>query len=203
MEQRRSTGQRRVELADAARAIIGQRFRQGNLTIDAVAGDLAVSRRTLQRALASATTDFSHEVHRARMELAARVLSLDYSVGTTARTCGYSSPSHFSQVFHSTYGITPSAFRKAAKLHARLEWRKWKDQIEPVRAGSQEYFRRRRRWRDDERELHKIVRTMPHAAQAALACSRSSATTRVQTSAELPGSPDLRAIRSPRLVGLR
>jgi glycine/D-amino acid oxidase-like deaminating enzyme len=102
------------------------------------------------------------------MRRAARLLSRGYRVTATAGLCGYQSASHFSVVFRQQYGVPPVVFKRAAKLDARLRWRDWKDEVEPVRPGSSEYFRRRRRRNEDVRRFQRLIRGMPALAHAAL-----------------------------------
>jgi AraC-like DNA-binding protein len=142
-----------------------------SLCIDDVADAVGVPVRTLQRALASCDTDYSREVANARLTQALRVLSSDYmsyTVSAAARWCGYQTPSHFTKAFRERYGVTPSFFRRVAKIENRLIWRRFNDKVQPVRTGSSEYFRRRKRYNEDARMLRVLVGAMPTAAKDAL-----------------------------------
>jgi AraC-like DNA-binding protein len=84
----------------------------GEVTIDHLATELGVSRRTLQRRLAERDTHFMQVLSEVRAELAARYLN-DKRLGITeiAFLLGYSDPASFSTAFRSWYGSTPSEFR--------------------------------------------------------------------------------------------
>jgi AraC-like DNA-binding protein len=168
LQHRRSTLESWTAIAAEAEEIIRRRSHDQALRIGEIAHALNVSRRKVQRALAAAGTDFTAELHRVRMETAARTLAHRYYVRVVHRRSGLKSPSHFSRAFRRYFGVTPQQFRRAARLNGRLQWRAWKDQIEPVKPGTPEYFRRRKRWSEDERALHRLVREMLPAGRAAL-----------------------------------
>ncbi len=84
----------------------------GEVTIDYLATELGVSRRTLQRRLAERETSFMQLLSEVRADLAARYLS-DKRLGITeiAFLLGYSDPASFSTAFKGWYGTSPSDFR--------------------------------------------------------------------------------------------
>ncbi len=84
----------------------------GEMTIDTVADDLGVSRRTLQRRLSDRDTNFQHIVQDLRYQMALRFLS-DNRLGVTtiAFLLGYADSSSFSTAFKSWHGCPPSEFR--------------------------------------------------------------------------------------------
>jgi len=86
----------------------------GGMTIDSVAVDLGVSRRTLQRRLSDRDTNFQHIVQDLRHQMALRFLA-DKSMGVTsiAFLLGYGDSSSFSTAFKSWQGCSPSEYRVA------------------------------------------------------------------------------------------
>lgn len=73
---------------------------------------LAMTARSLQRALAMAGTSFANERTEIRLELAAALLDTGrMKVDAVSRAVGYGSPTHFIATFRERYGETPSAFR--------------------------------------------------------------------------------------------
>jgi AraC-like DNA-binding protein len=168
MQHRASTLREWAGIAQRTREIITDRCGDPNLHIDEVAQAVHVCRRKLQRALDSVGTDYSRELHAARMRRAVKLLGQNWTVAATARMCGLRSHSYFTSIFGQHYGVTPAQFRRAAKINGRLAWRAWKDRVDPVRPGSSEYYRRRRRWSDDNRVLRRLVRSMRPEARSAL-----------------------------------
>ncbi len=129
-----------------------------------------VSCRTLQRALESDVTDYSRLLRIARVDSAARFLSrTEGPVADAWMRSGYRSQAHFTRTFASYFGITPQKYRRIAVLETRLAWRDWKDQIDPARPGSSEYFRRRKRRSENVRELQRLTRGLLPNARTALA----------------------------------
>jgi AraC-like DNA-binding protein len=171
VKHRARTVQDRTVITEEARRFITNHTSDPSLCIDDVADAVGVPVRTLQRALASCDTDYSREVANTRLMLALRVLSNDNIVNTVsaaARWCGYQTPSHFTKAFRERYGVTPSLFRRVAKIENRLIWRRFNDKVRPVKTGSSEYFRRRKRYNEDARKLRVVVAAMPPAAKEAL-----------------------------------
>lgn len=85
----------------------------GEVSIDAVAMDLNVSRRTLQRRLSDRDTQFSQVLQAVRAELALNYLA-DQRLGITdiAFLLGYGDQSSFSSAFKSWYGQSPRDYRQ-------------------------------------------------------------------------------------------
>lgn len=155
-------------VADEAKGIIDRRCGE-HLLLQDVANALNVSRSYLQRAFEEQGTDFSRELHIARMHKAGRLLARQSRVGFVARECGYASPSHFCVAFSTVYGLTPRELRRAVKLNERLAWRAAWDSANPVAVGSREYYRRRRAWRADRVRFHGLVSKMEPTARKVLA----------------------------------
>lgn len=105
------------QVARAALKIIERRC-AGPLSVSDVAGELGVSRRTLQRILAAAGTDFSASLQQARARRAGRMLAEGVAVGEVAASCGYQSSSHFSAVvFPAWFCLSPTEFVRAIRLY--------------------------------------------------------------------------------------
>ena len=85
---------------------------EGELSIDAVAGELNVSRRTLQRRLRDRDTHFQQVVQEVRSELACSYLD-DKRLAVTeiALLLGYTDQGSFSNAFKSWFGWSPSEYR--------------------------------------------------------------------------------------------
>ncbi len=85
----------------------------GDMTIDTIAGDLKVSRRTLQRRLSERNTNFLQEVQDLRSQMALRFLA-DRQLGITsiAFLLGYADSSTFSSAFKAWHGCAPSEYRR-------------------------------------------------------------------------------------------
>jgi AraC-like DNA-binding protein len=168
MAHRTSTLEDWSAIASEARAFITARAATPGLSIGDVATAVGASPRKLQRALAHVGTDFTREILIARLAIAARTMSRGASVGSTRRWSGYRSDAHFTRTFERYFGVTPRTYRRIAVLEDRLAWRDWQDEINPVAAGSQEYFRRRKRRSENVREVHRLLRPILPNGRAAL-----------------------------------
>lgn len=169
MVTRSSTHCQWTELASAAREYIVEHSARSTLSLEKVAEAHNVSRRTLQRALASDGTDYSRELRIARMNKAALFFSrTEGSVAAARERSGYRSHAHFTRTFEGYFGISPQRYRRIAVLEQRLAWRDWKDRVSPVSPGSSEYFRRRKRRSENIRELQRLTHGLLPNARAAL-----------------------------------
>ena len=94
------------------REAIGRSLPTGELSIDQLATELGVSRRTLQRRLADRDTHFMQVLAEVRAELAVRYLA-DRRLGITeiAFLLGYSDLASFSTAFRSWHDCSPSEYR--------------------------------------------------------------------------------------------
>ena len=94
------------------REAIGRSLPTGELSIDQLATELGVSRRTLQRRLADRDTHFMQVLAEVRAELAVRYLA-DQRLGITeiAFLLGYSDLAAFSTAFRGWYDCSPSEYR--------------------------------------------------------------------------------------------
>ena len=84
----------------------------GSCSIDSIAGDMNVSRRTLQRRLKDRDTNFQQLLQRVKSTLARKYLEdKSLSIIEIALLLGYSDPSSFSPAFKCWGGVTPTEFR--------------------------------------------------------------------------------------------
>ena len=82
-----------------------------------IADALHVSRRTLYAALSPDDDGVAAEIRGQRLERARAILldpSQKRSVAEVAATVGLPNPAHFSRIFRSRYGLSPSDLRAAA-----------------------------------------------------------------------------------------
>lgn len=96
----------------AVRQAIARFLPTAEVSIDSLATELGVSRRTLQRRLTDRETHFMQVLAEVRAELAARFLG-DQRLGITeiAFLLGYSDLASFSTAFRGWYDCSPSEFR--------------------------------------------------------------------------------------------
>jgi AraC family transcriptional regulator of adaptative response / methylphosphotriester-DNA alkyltransferase methyltransferase len=113
-----------VELHAGAEAIVARHYRR-RLTLELVARALASSPRQLQRAYAEVGhTTFAAHLRSVRLRNAAELLAHQpLTVTDVARLVGYRQPSHFVKAFRRRYGMTPGAFRDAARRRAATDAR--------------------------------------------------------------------------------
>jgi AraC-like DNA-binding protein len=88
--------------------------------IERVAWEVGISRRTLQRRLATAGMSYSSLVNRIRYMLAAKSLE-DHSVSISsiATAVGFANHSGFSRAFHRWAGVTPRQYRAEGRTATR------------------------------------------------------------------------------------
>lgn len=85
----------------------------GEMTIDTVAGELSVSRRTLQRRLADRDTQFLQVLQDIRAGLAKRYLvDKRLAIIEIAFLLGYTDQGSFSSAFKTWHGVSPREFRQ-------------------------------------------------------------------------------------------
>ena len=113
---RASTLERRRALYREAREVIRRRHGDPELSLAAVAREIATSRRQLQRAFAEVGgTSFSRELQRARMQRAAELLlGGSLPVQAVAAAVGYRQAAQFAKVFRRHHGAPPSGYRRSA-----------------------------------------------------------------------------------------
>lgn len=100
------------DFAAEVRRVLGATLRRGDARVSAVARELAMSGRSLQRRLNAEGSSFREELDRVRSELAFRLLN---EGGADARELafllGFSEPSAFHRAFKRWTGTTPAAYR--------------------------------------------------------------------------------------------
>lgn len=100
------------EWGDATRQCITASLHRGEPSLAAIAGQLGVSTRTLQRRLGEQSTCFADLLDAVRRELASSQLASSHtSVGEVAFALGYSDISAFHHAFKRWYSVTPGQFR--------------------------------------------------------------------------------------------
>lgn len=103
----------RTGLAFDVQRALTPRVTGGDTRIDAVARQLAMSGRTLQRRLAAEGVSYQDLLDDARKEIAGRHLSEStLAICEVAFLVGYSEPAPFHRAFKRWYGLTPEAFRQ-------------------------------------------------------------------------------------------
>ena len=92
------------------------------LTLPTLAHSLAVSPRQLERAYDEiGLTTFAAHLRAVRLRNAAELLAHQpLTVTDVARLVGYRQPSHFVKAFRRRFGVTPGAFRDAARRDATV-----------------------------------------------------------------------------------
>jgi AraC-like DNA-binding protein len=99
--------------ADQVRAAVEKSLRGREPTLEAVSRDLAMSPRTVQRALQHEGTSFRDVLEESRDALATHYLkSTALTVGEIAFLLGYDDTSSFHRAFQARHATTPAAWRK-------------------------------------------------------------------------------------------
>jgi AraC-like DNA-binding protein len=97
---------------EVQRALTG-RVAGGHPRIGALARQLAMSGRTLQRRLAAEGVSYQELLEDARKQAAGRYMNEStLAIGEIAYLVGYSEPAPFHRAFKRWYGVTPEAFRQ-------------------------------------------------------------------------------------------
>jgi AraC-like DNA-binding protein len=105
----------RDELTECVAHMITLDLGDSRPSIDRVAQRLGLSRRTLQRRLAEAGTDYTDIQRRILVRRARKLLAgTELSIGRVAAELGYGDPAHFTRAFLEWTGITPSQWRRQA-----------------------------------------------------------------------------------------
>jgi AraC-like DNA-binding protein len=114
---RPETASARRRLYLLTRVVIKRHYRH-ELTLAVVAQGLGSSPRELQRAYAQfGEMTFREELCAKRMAVAAELLAEQPSIAVAdvARLVGYRHAPHFAHAFRRRYGVSPAAFRAAAR----------------------------------------------------------------------------------------
>lgn len=97
------------------RAYLFETIASGEISMQNVAAQLAMSPRTMQRRLKEEDTNFQQELAEVRKDLATHYLNrTDYSSAEIAFLLGYDDPNSFFRAFNQWTGQTPEAVRKNA-----------------------------------------------------------------------------------------
>jgi AraC-like DNA-binding protein len=87
----------------------------GNVDIESVAKEMAMSRSQLNRRMLAITNQNSSTyIMQLRLARAKRLLKADVNmaIGDVAQRCGFDDVAYFSRIFKQTFDITPSQYRK-------------------------------------------------------------------------------------------
>jgi AraC-like DNA-binding protein len=99
-------------MEDKVRELVRLQLPAGRCTIERVARQLDVDRRTLHRKLAAEGRTFSDILESVRTEIATRILqSRERPLTAVADLLGFSDLSAFSRWFRARFGLSPSAWR--------------------------------------------------------------------------------------------
>jgi AraC-like DNA-binding protein len=102
-------------LSDRVRHVLGRALRGGVPGLAAVARELGMSARTLQRRLSDEGTSHQILIEEMRRELSIRYLQQpDMSISDVAYLLGFAEPSTFHRAFRKWTGVTPGDFKKKA-----------------------------------------------------------------------------------------
>lgn len=110
----------RIDLAGRVRRIVAYTFSDGVPTLSAVASQMGLGPRTLQRRLSESGRSFQGIVDLARKELALRLLrETELCLAEIAFLAGFSEQSGFTRAFKRWAGQTPRSFRLTANSGAQ------------------------------------------------------------------------------------
>ena len=102
--------------------LISTRFHDPDLNADWLAGELAISKRTLYGLASDDELSIANMIRMRRIAHARQLLKSqpDLSLRRVAKLCGFRGPDQFSRAFSTIVGLTPSAFRSdvSASLQA-------------------------------------------------------------------------------------
>ncbi len=103
-------------LAERARRAIGEQFAKADLSVQAIADELGISRRYLHKILSESGTNFTALLEQARLERAALILRdrrlSRETIAEIAWACGFSDPSYFTRRFARRFGRSPKDYRR-------------------------------------------------------------------------------------------
>jgi AraC-like DNA-binding protein len=103
-------------LAEQVGAILGRSLRDQRPSVEAVARQLHISPRTLQRRLSEEGTSYQQELDRVRQQAARHLLtSTDLEAGEIAFFLGFEELNSFTRVFSHWEGMSPNRWRDAAR----------------------------------------------------------------------------------------
>jgi AraC-like DNA-binding protein len=106
-------------VSDGVRRAIALLLPSGQAKLDAVAAQLGVNARALQRSLEHEGATFARLLGEVRRELAQIYLAGSQSVTMVAEQLGYASPSAFSRWFADEFGASPQAWRNERRARSK------------------------------------------------------------------------------------
>ncbi|TDN63163.1 AraC family transcriptional regulator [Paraburkholderia sp. BL10I2N1] len=113
-------GKTSIQRSDEVRQLVSLLLPSGRSTIDNIARQMGMSRRTVHRHLAAEGTTFSSILDEVRSELALRYLErAQRPISEVSGLLGFTEPSAFSRWFRTTFGCNPSRFRASRESHTR------------------------------------------------------------------------------------
>jgi AraC-like DNA-binding protein len=112
-------------VSDRVRRAIAVMLPNGQARLEAVAAQLGVNARALQRSLENDGTTFASLLRDVRRELAQAHLTGTQSVTTIAEQLGYASPSAFTRWFAGEFGASPQAWRNERRAEAQTPSPYW------------------------------------------------------------------------------
>lgn len=102
-------------LVDQVKAILKRALASGTPSLPAVARDLGLSERTLQRRITAEGSSFRELLHRARQELSRQLLAdPELAVAEIACLVGYQDETSFYRAFRESEGMSPREWRDCA-----------------------------------------------------------------------------------------
>ena len=115
---RQATRNRRRAVYEEAIQIIERDYAR-DLDLDAVARQIATSRRQLQRVFRElGGTGFREELAAIRMRQAAELLYGSLPIGEVCRRVGYRQSAQFAKAFRAHHGVLPSVYRERLRSRA-------------------------------------------------------------------------------------
>lgn len=120
LEQELSQSNQRQSFLDQVRAVVKRRLAGMRPTVQAVARELHMSSRTLQRRLQESGYSFQQVLEEARRELARHYLvHSPLEVNETAYLLGYEDANSFVRAFHGWEGVPPAHWRETQRTARR------------------------------------------------------------------------------------
>lgn len=104
-------------LAENAMKIVEKKFRNPELSVESICGELHVSTSYFSKIFKQETggTFINYLISRRMEEAKKLLLQTDYKSQTIGAMVGYPEPNYFSYVFKKNCGISPVKYRKSAQ----------------------------------------------------------------------------------------
>ncbi len=105
----------RSDIVIRVKTLLIRELPSGQVTEEAIAKDLNMSQRTLQRKLREEGTTYKELLDETRRDLAAKYIQVsNVSINEITYLLGFSEPSNFSRAFKRWTGVSPSVYRQSA-----------------------------------------------------------------------------------------